>query len=98
VDLVRSLSSRFHGTAPGNAQQSDRLDSASCRLRDADRFAGEHCPSGGLGVSGVGFSAPAAGLAVRAVHLGHLNTGLGQEPGESRSPLPGSLDAAAKSS
>ena len=46
-----------------------------------------------LGVDGVGLAAAASRLAVRAVHLHHLDAGRGEVPGEARTVGSGALDS-----
>jgi hypothetical protein len=51
-------------------------------LRDGGRLTGQHRPGRGLGIHRIRLAPPAAGRAIRPVHLPHHLTLAGQKPGQ----------------
>ena len=93
VDLVGGNRAGLDGGAASHAEGADRLHAAVCGLGHSGSLAAERGSGRGLGVDGVALAAPAARLAVRAVHLDDLDAGRGEVPGEARTVGSGALHA-----
>ena len=93
VDLVVRAGAGLGRRAARHGEHADRLDGAVSGFGHSCGVAGEHSTRRGLGVGGVGLAAPAARLAVRAVHLPHAHTRRGEVAGEAGAVAAGAFDA-----
>ena len=93
VDLVGGDGAGLDRGAPRQRQRPDRLDATVRGLGHSSGVAAERGAGCGLGVDGVGLAAAASRLAVRAVHLHHLDAGRGEVPGQARTVGSGALDS-----
>ena len=93
VDLVVRAGAGLGRGAPRHGEHADRLDGAGAGFGHSCGVAGEGGARRGFGVGGVGLAAPAAGLAVGAVHLPHAHTRRCEVAGEAGAVAAGAFDA-----
>jgi hypothetical protein len=73
AQLVGDPGAGVAGRAERHSDRSDGLDDPVCGLRHRRGVTVQRRSGGGLGIDGVVLAVPAASLAVRAVHLEHLD-------------------------
>ena len=93
VDLVVCLCAGLDRGAARDGEHADRLDGAVVGFGHGGGVAGEGAARRGCGVDGVGFADAAAGLAVGAVHLHHLDAGRGEVARQAGAVAAGAFDA-----
>lgn len=82
MDLVDRLGAGLDGGAADHLQGPDGLHDAVAGLGPAVGATGQDGGRGGVGIDGVGLAVGPAGLAVRAVDVGHGHLVHPKEPGE----------------
>ena len=93
MDLVVCLCAGLDRGAARDGEHADRLDGAVVGFGHGGGVAGEGGARRGCGVDGVGFADAAAGLAVGAVHLHHLDAGRGEVARQAGAVAAGAFDA-----